>query len=231
MPPFSFIPIVHGHSLYYSHPNLPRVLSTWHKNLKQGLFLSSAVVLNGSCQCTGTHCPAVLLPKTPVSYAMTLQKSNLALVGEGPGMRLLAYHPLSSYSRQQRYPLHIVSRFSIWCIVSSSKTGYPLHPTTANPNSIKKTLKSSNHARRFAYLVQEQMHLSLAWGAIKAQRETFVDFIFYQICSPSVFSWSHAAKLIHSHANLLSWDDNIADLIYLHKWLSCKHQQLEDVQW
>ncbi len=105
MPPFSFIPMVHGHSLYSSHPNLPRVLSTWHKNLKQSLFLSPTVALNSSCQCTGTHCPAVLLPKMPVSYAMTLQKSNLALVGEGCGMRLLAYHPLSSYSHQQRYPL------------------------------------------------------------------------------------------------------------------------------
>ena len=104
MPPFSFIPTMHGHYLYSSHPNLPCVLSTWRKNLKQSLFLSFAVVLNGSCQCTGTHCPAVLLPKMPVSYAMTLQKSNLALVGEGCGMRLLAYHPLSAYSRRQRYP-------------------------------------------------------------------------------------------------------------------------------
>ncbi len=43
--------------------------------------------------------------KMPVSYAMILQKSNLALVGEGHGMRLLAYHSLSSYSRRQRYPL------------------------------------------------------------------------------------------------------------------------------
>ncbi len=106
MPPFPFIPMVHGHSLYSSHPNLPHVLSTWRKNLKQSLFLSSAVALNGSCQCTGTHCPAVLLPKMSVSYAMTLQKSNLALVGEGCGMRLLAYHLLSSYSHRQRYPLH-----------------------------------------------------------------------------------------------------------------------------
>ncbi len=162
---------------------------------------------------------------------MTLQKSNLESGGEGCGMRLLAYHPLSSYSRWQRYPSHIASRFNIWCIVFSSKTGSPSHPTMANPNSIKKTLKLSNHARRFAYLVQEQMHLSLAWGAIKAHRETFVDFIFYQICSPSVFFWSHATKLIHSHANLLSWEDNTVDLIYLHKWLSCKHEQLEDVQW
>jgi hypothetical protein len=64
----------------------------------------SAVMLNGSCQCTGTHCPVVLLPKMPMSYAMTLQKSKLALVGEGHGMRLLAYHPLLSYSCQQRYP-------------------------------------------------------------------------------------------------------------------------------
>ncbi len=99
MPPFPFIPMVHSCSLYSSHPNLPCVLSTWCKKLKQSLFLSSAVMLNGSCQCTGTHCPAVLLPKMPVSYAMTLQKSNLALVGEGCGMRLLAYHSLSSYSR------------------------------------------------------------------------------------------------------------------------------------
>jgi hypothetical protein len=106
MPPFPFIPTVHGHSLYSSHPNLPRVLSTWHKNLKQSLFLSSAIALNGSCQCTGTHCPAVLLPKMPVSYAMILQKSNFAMVGEGHGMKLLAYHPLLSYSHQQRYPLH-----------------------------------------------------------------------------------------------------------------------------
>ncbi len=105
MPPFPFIPTVHGHSLYPSHPNLPRVLSMWRKNLKQSLFLSSAVALNGNCQCTGTQCPALLLPKMPVSYAMTLQKSNLALVDEGHGMRLLAYHPLSSYSRQQRCPL------------------------------------------------------------------------------------------------------------------------------
>ncbi len=223
--------MVHGHSLYSSHLNLPRVLSTWHKNLKQSLFLSSALALNGSCQCTGTHCLVVLLPKMPVSYAITLQKSNLALVGEGRGMRLLAYHPLSSYSRRQRYPLRIVSRFSIWCIVFSSKTGSLLHPRTANPNSIKKTLKLSNHARRFAYLVQERMHLSLAWGAIKAQRETFVDFIFYQKCSSSVFPWSHAAKLIHSHANHLSRDNDTVDLIYLHKWLSCKHEQLENVQW
>jgi hypothetical protein len=104
MPPFSFIPTVHGHSLYSSHPNLTRVLSTWRKNLMQSLFLSSAVALNGSCQCTGTHCPAVILPKMPVSYTMTLQKSNLALVGDGCGMRLLAYHPLLSYSHQQRYP-------------------------------------------------------------------------------------------------------------------------------
>ncbi len=106
MPPFPFIPTVHGHSLYSSHPNLPRVLSTWCKNLKQSLSLSSAVTLNNCCQCTGTHCPAVLLPKIPVSYAMTLQKSNLALVGEGCGMRLLACHPQLSYSRQQRYSLH-----------------------------------------------------------------------------------------------------------------------------
>jgi hypothetical protein len=87
-------------------PHLPCVLSTWHNNLKQSLFLSSAITLNGSCQCTGTHCPVGLLPKMPVSYAMTLQKSNLALVGEGHGMRLLADHPLSSYSHQQRYPSH-----------------------------------------------------------------------------------------------------------------------------
>ncbi len=106
MPPFSFIPTVHGHSLYSSHSNLPCVLSTWRKNLKQSLFLSSAVALNGSCQCTGTHCHVVLLPKMPVSYAMTLQKSNLALVGEGCGMRLLAYHPLLSYSWRRRYPSH-----------------------------------------------------------------------------------------------------------------------------
>ncbi len=106
MPPFPFIPIVHSHSLYSSHPNLPCVLSTWRKNLKQSLFLSIAVALNGNCQCTGTHCHAVLLPKMPMSYAMTLQKSNLALVvGEGCGMRLLANHPLSSYSCWQRYPL------------------------------------------------------------------------------------------------------------------------------
>ncbi len=104
MPPFLFIQTVHGHSLYSSHSNLPRVLSTWCKNLIQKLFLSSAVALNGSCQCTGTHCPAVLIPKMPVSYAMTLQKSNLALVGDGRGIRLLAYHPLSSYSHRQRYP-------------------------------------------------------------------------------------------------------------------------------
>jgi hypothetical protein len=73
--------------------------------LKQSLLLYSAIALNGSCQCTGKHCAAVLLPKMPVSYVMTLQKSKLALVGEGLGMRLLAYHPLSSFSRQQRYPL------------------------------------------------------------------------------------------------------------------------------
>ncbi len=223
--------MVHSHSLYSSHPNLPRVLSTWRKNLKQCLFLSSAVVLNGSCQCPGTHCPAVLLPKMPVSYAITLQKSNLALVGEGHQMRLLAYHPQSSYSRWQRYPSRIASRFSIWCILFSSKTGFPSHPTMANSNSIKKTLKLSNHARRFVYLVQEWMYLSLVWGTIKAQRETFIDFIFYQICSPSVFSCCHAAKLIHSHANLLLQDNDTVDLIYLHKWLSCKHEQLKDVQW
>jgi hypothetical protein len=105
MPPFLFIPTVHGHSLYSSHPNLPRVLNTWHKNLKQSLILSSVKVLNVSCQCTGTHCPAVLLPKMQVSYAMTLHKSNLALNGEGCGMRLLAYHPILSYSRQQSFPL------------------------------------------------------------------------------------------------------------------------------
>jgi hypothetical protein len=40
----------------------------------------------------------------PVSYAMTLQKSNLALADMGRGMRLLAYHPLLSYFGQQRYP-------------------------------------------------------------------------------------------------------------------------------
>ncbi len=61
--PFPFIPTVHNHPLYSSHPNLPLVLSTWCKNLKQNLFLSSTDVLNGSCQCTGTHCPAVLLSK------------------------------------------------------------------------------------------------------------------------------------------------------------------------
>jgi hypothetical protein len=74
-----------------------------------------------------------------------------------------------------------------------------------------------NCARRFAYFVQEQMQLSLAWGTIKAQREMFVDFITLSSIH-SVFSWSHTAKLIHSHDNLLSRDDNTVDLIYLHKW-------------
>ncbi len=153
MPPFPFIPTVHGHSLYSSHPNLPCLLSTWCKYLKQSPFLSSAVTLNGSCQCTGTHCPAVLLPKTPVGYAVTLQKSNLALLGEGCGMRLrLTPIDRDIHRNNVKYLMH--------CLLI--KNWLPMHPTTANPNSIKKTLKLSNHAGRFAYLVQEQMYLFLA---------------------------------------------------------------------
>jgi hypothetical protein len=115
------------HAPFPIHPNgvqpFSLLLTSKCNNLKQSLFLSSALTLNGSYQCTGTHCPVVLLLKMPVSYAMTLQNSILALVGKGCGIRLLVYHPLFSYSHQQRYP-------SRQCLVSSS----PSHPTMANPS-------------------------------------------------------------------------------------------------
>jgi hypothetical protein len=95
----------------------------------------------------------------PVSYAMTLQKSNLTLVGEGCGMRLLAYHPLLSYSHQQRHPLH---QGLLSDALSSHQNWLPIASYNGKPKFNQKTLKLSNHARRFAYLVQEQMHLSLA---------------------------------------------------------------------
>jgi hypothetical protein len=66
MPPFSFMPIVHGHTLSSSQPNLPRVLETWRRKSNRSFSQSSDVAAVGSCQCIGTHSPAALLPKMPV---------------------------------------------------------------------------------------------------------------------------------------------------------------------
>ncbi len=83
---------------------------TWSK-------ASSFLLLMRSTVAASTQAYTVLRcysQKCQCSYAMTLQKSNLAFVGEGCGMRLLAYHPLSFYSRWQRYPScqHLVSNAS-----------------------------------------------------------------------------------------------------------------------
>ncbi len=135
--------------------------------------------------------------------------------------------------------ISITSRFSIWCIVFSSKTGSPSHPTMAKPNSIKKTLKLSNHARRFAYLVQEWMHISFAWGAIKAQRETFVDFNFYQIYAhlqffPEVMPQSSVTLMLifcRGTTTLLTWficiNDSAASMSNLKTCSGSKPHTLE----
>ncbi len=66
IPPFSFIPIVHGQILSSPQPNLPHVSKVWIKNSNRIFFLSSAVALIGNWKCGGTHSPAALLPNIPV---------------------------------------------------------------------------------------------------------------------------------------------------------------------
>jgi hypothetical protein len=66
IPPFSFIPIVHGQILSSAQPNLPRVSKVWVKNSNRIFSLSSAVALVGNWKCGGTHSPAELLPNIPV---------------------------------------------------------------------------------------------------------------------------------------------------------------------
>ena len=69
IPPFSFIPIVHGQILSSAQPNLPRVSKVWVKNSDRIFSLSSAVALVGNWKCGGTHSPAALLPNIPVQVS------------------------------------------------------------------------------------------------------------------------------------------------------------------
>ncbi len=146
------------------------------------------------------------------SYSMTLQKTNLAVVGESCVMRLLAdCHCFTPVNRDIRcinrvlYPCQKPAPHCIqqWQIQIQSKRPWNYWTT---------------QEKKFVCIVQ-QMHLSSTWGTIKAQWWTFIDFItLSNMLIFSFFSWSHATKLIHSHDNILSWDNNTVDLIYLHKW-------------
>jgi len=66
IPPFLFIPIVHGQILSSAQPNLLGVSKVWVKNSNRIFSLSSAVALVGNWKCGGTHLPAVLLPNIPL---------------------------------------------------------------------------------------------------------------------------------------------------------------------
>ena len=99
IPPFLFIPIVHGQLLSSVQTNLPCVPKMWVKNLYRTFSLSSAVTLVGSWKCGGTHSPAALLPNIPVQASEDFATDLLTIEGGDCRMPLPACRPRASCSR------------------------------------------------------------------------------------------------------------------------------------
>ena len=148
IPPFSFIPIVHGQILSSPQPNLPHVSKVWIKNSNRIFSLSSAVALVGNWKCGGTHLPAALLPNIPVqasdNFALDLLPACQRKVGivERHG-RPATRSPVARVEGNFCLVDVLIRRNCALVNVCS-----PLSPTLAKSNLIKKARNLSNHALR-----------------------------------------------------------------------------------
>ena len=174
IPPFSFIPIVHGQILSSAQPNLPGVSKVWVKNLNRIFSLSSAIMLIGNWKCRGTHSPAVLLPNIPVQASKEFAVDLLVngrwglwndTAGLPPALVLLTSREIS-----------VLLTFIIRHNCALVNVGSPSSPTPAKSNLIKKAQKLSNHAFRLAYVVHRS-RLSSTTGDTSTFNDTIVDFI------------------------------------------------------